>query len=879
VGRRCALLLAAALVGAGGLAGEAILLSAAGLALGFGRASALGLSLFVAGYGLGAWSGGRRRWDSRAALLVLAAAALLLPWVCVQGLRLCTAAGWSTLAAGSLAAVALAAAGFVQGALLPALLRLDPLLSASRGVALVFAANLGGSIAGAQAIGFEAVAHFGRSRSALIAGSAAALGALLCAALAPKRAAPEPADAPESQAADVIARPNAALLAGLGTAWVIAVEWIGLRHTLLWLESQQATLAAVLGASLCALTIGALIALGLPRGRAGVMLLIPFAVAGCVWLSIGAPWLHARVGDSRFLFALGLLGPALAPLGAWIPALYRASAGEAGARVGRLVLHETWGAMLLAPLAHFLLVPRFGLAGALAVLAGCGALLALIANGKERRRALPTALIVGCCCAAASLLVQLGEPALRSPLYTDPALSVRSFREDAQFAVGVVDDGVQGERTLLTDRFRAAGTGRDYAYMRALGHLPLLLHPRPARVAVMCLGTGTTLGAASLHPQVERLEVMEISAAVIAAAPWFTSVHQGALEAQASGRALVHQGDGRRLLADRPASFDVVTMEPLLPDSPFGVYLYTREFYASAARALAPGGLLCQWIPPHALEPAVFEALLHSFSASFPWSGRFLFGSQLLLIGAQREPQLDPRRFPDPHSALGRELARVNLHEAGGVLASFRGATPWPAGPRELCDDDAWIVYLDKPTDARVLGWLGENLGLLQQRAAAPPAAWSSALGARAQAFERAGRLLLDARIEAARFEARLRLGGAAADELLANSSSFEALAQCEEAGELGRALLDEQRYLALLREGVAAIPRDPRRAADRLLSAAELRPERADAQLYVAAALQAVGDAGAAHAALARAMELCPRALETPAGLRATKLGLRAPR
>ena len=878
MGRRSALLLAAALVGAGGLAGEAILLSAASLALGFGRASALGLSLFVAGYGLGAWRAGRQHWDPRRALGPLAAAALVIPWLSVQALWLANASGWSTIAAGSLAALALALAGFVQGALLPALLRLDPQLAGSRGVALVFAANLGGSIAGAQAIGFECVAHFGRSRSALVAGACAALGALLAAVLA-RRAPRVPEDSPpDADSAHAVPPFNAALLAGLGTAWVIAAEWIGLRLALLWLESQQATLAAVLGASLCSLALGAMLALCLPRGRAGVMLLIPFAVGGCVWLSLAAPWLHARLGDSRFLFSLGLLGPALAPFGAWIPALYRASSGESGARVGRLVLHETWGALLIAPLAHFVLVPRFGLAGALGALAGGGALLALAASGLDRRRALPCALLVGLSCGSASLLALSGEPALRSPLYTDPSLSVRSFREDAQFAVGVVDDGIQGERTLLTDRFRAAGTGRDYAYMRALGHLPLLLHPSPGRVAVMCLGTGTTLGAVSLHPEVERLEVLEISRAVIAAAPWFTSVNQGALEDANSARVQVHQGDGRRLLADRPASFDVISMEPLLPDSPFGVYLYTREFYAAAARALAPGGLLCQWIPPHALEPEVFDVLVHTLGEVFPWSGRFLFGSQLVLIGAQREPQLDPRRFPEPASSLGRELARVNLHEPGGVLASFRGSSVWPAGQRELSDDDPWIVYLDKASDQRVLDWLGQNLERLEQRSGPPPAGWSSVVGERAERFVRAGELLVGARIEAANFEARLRRGGAAAGDLLANSRDFDALAQSQEAGQLGRALIDEQRFLALLREGVAAIGRDPRVAADRLLAAAELRPERADAQLYVAAAMAALGDPAAARAALARAVELCPRALETPAGLRAVSLGLAVP-
>ena len=93
-----------------------------------------------------------------------------------------SAAGWSTLLAGAVACLALACCGAVQGAILPVLLRVDEALSKSRGVALVFAANLLGSVIGARLIGFELVAQFGRSNAALAAGATAALGALIAVA-------------------------------------------------------------------------------------------------------------------------------------------------------------------------------------------------------------------------------------------------------------------------------------------------------------------------------------------------------------------------------------------------------------------------------------------------------------------------------------------------------------------------------------------------------------------------------------------------------------------------------------------------------------------------------------------------------------------------
>ncbi|MEO6708672.1 MAG: hypothetical protein ABI054_02375, partial [Planctomycetota bacterium] len=407
------------------------------------------------------------------------------------------------------------------------------------------------------------------------------------------------------------------------------------------------------------------------------------------------------------------------------------------------------------------------------------------------------------------------------------------------------------------------------------GHLPLLLHPAPRRVAVMCLGTGTTLGAAFLHEEVEQLDVLEISPAVVAAAPWFLAVNNGALEPAAAARVRVRSGDGRRLLADSPGTYDVVTMEPLLPDSPFGVYLYTREFYAVAARALAPGGIVCQWVPPHALEPRVFDAVVSSFSRAFPWSGRFLFGSQLVLIGAAREPLLDPARFPPSDSALGLALASVNLQSAGGVVSTFQGAAAWPKSERELSDDAPWIVFLEKPADARVFTWLGVNLARLEQLKSPSPPAWIDAAGADAAGCSRAASLLLRARIQAAETEASLRRPGANPLEPRPASAEWAELAKLGEAGALGQALIDEQRYFANLRQGVAHIATDPQAAVERLLTAVELRTERGDTHVYLSAALHGLGSDRAARAALARAIELCPRILETTAGQRAARLGL----
>ncbi|MCZ6597364.1 MAG: fused MFS/spermidine synthase [Planctomycetota bacterium] len=866
------MLLAAALAGAAGLGLEAILVSSSGLLLGYGRSGALGIGLFVAGWALGARLFGRASAGVRgllvAAGLLTAGGSLIGPWLLFRP-SLHAAGDTLAVAAGALAILVVAVP---QGGLLPLLVRARDSLGGARGsVAGFWFASLAGGVAGAFLLAQELVGLAGRPIAAAVAGALALAAALLGAALA-RRA--EPREAPPAVAA-ALHRGEAALLVALLTAWVVGLEWIGLRLGVLWLGGMQDALTAILAASLIALCVGsALLPLLLPRGASGVLGLLFLCAAGSAWLALAAPVLSAWEDPPRFGLALVLIGPALLPFGAAVPVVFRAAAsgGGDGRELGGLLLHEAWGALAGAPLFHWVLVPTFGLGGALGWSCAFAALGCLAFVRTKPVAAGVVAILV------ATLGMFVGtraEPALASAKLDNPALVIESFEEDRDFAVAVVRDGILGERTLLTDGFRAAGTGRAYRYMRVLGHLPVLLHPGPEDVCVVALGTGTTLGAVALHPEVEHIDVLELSAAVVRQAEHFRGVNRGALED--AERVTVRVGDGRRTLAGRPGAYDVITLEPLLPDSPFGVYLYTRDFYAAARGALRDGGLFCQWVPPHALEPEVFDAVVDAFTTSFPWSSLWLFGTQLILIGADERPQLVARRFPPQRSPLGRALAGLGLGDAPHVLARFVGeGDRWPAAERPLRDADPWILYRPRRTGAALLFDLPRNLARLRAVGAEPPwieAGWTAAIDT-----WRGVAALRGAREAHAWNEAALRSSAGPAappDAPVLETELARARELLADDPEL-RAFEEELAFLRAVREGVSHLGGGRvDSAVVALVSAAELRPERADCHLYLAVALQRNGAATAARAAWAKAHELCPDIMETPQGKRALTLGL----
>ena len=96
---------------------------------------------------------------------------------------------------------------------------------------------------------------------------------------------------------------------------------------------------------------------------------------------------------------------------------------------------------------------------------------------------------------------------------------------------GESSNHVQEVKAIYTDEFQAAATGPQYRYMRLLAHLPLLLAPQQdgAEVLVICFGTGTTAGSASVHP-IGGLDIVEISPEVLDLADYFRHANKGVLD-------------------------------------------------------------------------------------------------------------------------------------------------------------------------------------------------------------------------------------------------------------------------------------------------------------------------------------------------------------
>jgi spermidine synthase len=185
-----------------------------------------------------------------------------------------------------------------------------------------------------------------------------------------------------------------------------------------------------------------------------------------------------------------------------------------------------------------------------------------------------------------------------------------------------------GKRFLFTNGHSMSGTTlKLQRYMRAFVHIPLLQMNSPQSVLVICFGVGNTLQAASLHPTIRRLDIVDLSEQVLKHAAYFRDSNRDVL---ADKRVSVFINDGRlHLQMMPPAFYDLITLEPP-PINFAGVSsLYSREFYRLARSRLKNGGFVTQWLPLYQVSPAIGLSMIRAFLDVFP--------NAVLLSGMEKE--------------------------------------------------------------------------------------------------------------------------------------------------------------------------------------------------------------------------------------------------
>ncbi len=248
---------------------------------------------------------------------------------------------------------------------------------------------------------------------------------------------------------------------------------------------------------------------------------------------------------------------------------------------------------------------------------------------------------------------------------------IEKCKDDAGAKVLLFDQsGVK--RLIVNGTFYSSTVVTAQRYMRVIGELPVLLHENPKNVLSVCFGIGTTSGSIVKHPDVEHLDIVELSPTVIEFGQYFKPTNGDVL---ANPKQTVHIEDGRNYLLRKENKYDVISFEAPPPCDAGVVSLYSKEFYELCKSRLNKGGLICQWMPMETESAPLWKMMIKTMMVVFPYVTVWNPDSGEAIVIASMEPiKFDINKVQaklDRTPLVQTSLEEVGLGNAYALASTF----------------------------------------------------------------------------------------------------------------------------------------------------------------------------------------------------------------
>ena len=284
--------------------------------------------------------------------------------------------------------------------------------------------------------------------------------------------------------------------------------------------------------------------------------------------------------------------PGAVAMGATFPFTVRIlarNANDAARASGRVFAWNTFGAIIGALSAGYVVLPALRFAGMAAAVGAISLALALIAAliGRPRRRLFALLAIAGL------LVLAVVQPAMPEAVLRYSPLSSRQLAgEIVYYGVGRGATVLLLERAtswqLLTNALPESAIetrwGRPslYAVARWLSLLPIAARPKTRSLLVVGLGAGVTVQ--DIPASVEEIRVVEIEPEVVRANQRMADRRYN--DPLADPRLQIHLSDTRGALQLTNRRFDAIVSQPSHPWTSGAPHLFTREFFAQVQKHL-----------------------------------------------------------------------------------------------------------------------------------------------------------------------------------------------------------------------------------------------------------------------------------------------------
>ena len=205
-----------------------------------------------------------------------------------------------------------------------------------------------------------------------------------------------------------------------------------------------------------------------------------------------------------------------------------ARARDAGRASGRLYAVNTLAGVAGSALTGFALLPALGVQRAFLLLASLATLAGAVAVARTTKVTAPRAAALGLAALTFTGLVGLPADHCRALFFGGGGARVLALREGTTTSAAVQSHGefgVEVSRELFTPGVSMSDTGlAARRYMGMMAHLGMFFAEGRRDALLICFGVGNTARSLLSHPELARLDVVDISPEVLSFSGLFAQV-------------------------------------------------------------------------------------------------------------------------------------------------------------------------------------------------------------------------------------------------------------------------------------------------------------------------------------------------------------------
>ena len=368
-------------------------------------------------------------------------------------------------------------------------------------------------------------------------------------------------------------------------------------------------------------------------------------------------------------------------------ALFRKGYGEQS--IGRVYAANTIGAILGVVLSVHVLITFIGVKGLVITGAALDIVLGVVLIGivvsRHEKPLLGRAAAFGISALLVAVFgIQLDPAKMASGVYRHGRVALPDdyriqFHKDGKTASISLYESADGIRIISTNgkpdaSIQMAGgeSVADEVTMALAAALPIAHHPDARTVANIGMGSGLTTHTLLTVPGIERLDTVEIEAAMVEGAMGFRPRVERAFT---DPRSRIYIEDAKTYFSTYNRRYDLIVSEPSNPWVSGVASLFTGEFYRSITQYLEDDGIFVQWLQIYEIDTSLISSVIMALSGWFEDYAIYNTDSANILIVARKQGSLgapDDVIFDIPE--LREELARVSIAGMEDILARRIGS-------------------------------------------------------------------------------------------------------------------------------------------------------------------------------------------------------------